>query len=57
MASWGVAATGRRFSYVSPQWQGQNIDIVGISILGALASGVFFACLVLSWMKKQIIGG
>jgi hypothetical protein len=52
-ASWGVAVIGFRFSYVSPHWQNKNIDIVGMCILVALASGAFVAAVVLSCLKKK----
>ena len=53
IASWSVAVIGFSFSYVSPQWQNKNIDIVGMCILVALASGTFVAAVVLSCLKKM----
>lgn len=52
IASWGVAAIGLRFSYVSPIWQNQNVDIVGICILIALASGISSAVVGLIFFRK-----
>lgn len=52
IASWGVAAIGFRFSYVSPIWQTQNVDIVGICMLVAFASGVISAVVGLIFLRK-----
>lgn len=52
IASWGVAVFGLRFSYVAPHRQSQNVDIVGICILVALASGIVAAVVVLTYLSK-----
>lgn len=52
IASWGVAAFGFQFSYVAPQRQNQNVDIVGICILVALASGIVAAVVTLFYLNK-----
>ena len=53
IASWAVTAFGRRFSLVAPHWQNQNVDIVGICILVALASGVFTTVVALTYLNKM----
>ncbi len=52
IASWGVAAFGLQFSFVTPHWQNQNVDIVGICILVALASGIITAVVALTYLNK-----
>lgn len=52
IASWGVAKLGLRFSLVAPERQNQNIDIVGICILVALASGVVAALVAMTYLRK-----
>lgn len=53
ITSWGVAVLGRHFSFVAPHFQNQNLDIVGICILVALASGIVVAITVLSFLSKM----
>lgn len=53
IASWGVALTGRKFSYVAPHFQSQNVEIVGMCILVALASGIVAAVVALSCLDKM----
>jgi len=53
IASWGVAVFGLRFSYVAPHRQSQNVDIVGICILIALASGIVAAVVVMTYLSKM----
>lgn len=48
IAAWGVSTSGRLFSFVAPNWQNQNADIVGMGILVALASGTAVALFVLT---------
>jgi hypothetical protein len=48
IASWGVAVSGRQFSV-----QNQNVEIVGMCILVALASGIVAAVVVLSCLEKM----
>ena len=52
IASWSVAVFGLRFSYVAPHRQSQNVDIVGICILIALASGIVAAVVVMTYLNK-----
>lgn len=52
IASWGVAGLGLRFSFVAPERQNQNVDIVGICILVALVSGIVAAVVVLTYLSK-----
>lgn len=52
IASWGVALFGLRFSFVAPERQSQNLDVVGICILVALASGIVAAVVVLTYLSK-----
>lgn len=48
IAAWGVSTSGHLFSFVAPNWQNQNADIVGMGILVALASGIAAALFVLT---------
>jgi hypothetical protein len=50
---WTVAVFGFRYSYVSPIYQNQNINIVGTCILVAALSGVLVAISVLSHLKSR----
>lgn len=51
IASWLVALSGLRFSYVGQNWQLSNIDVVGYSIALSLFSGVISAIIVLIVMS------
>lgn len=47
ISCWLVSFAGLRFSYVAQNWQASNLDVVGISILLSLFSGLLVAVLVL----------
>lgn len=51
IAAWGISRSGRLFSFVAPNWQNQNADIVGMGILVALASGVAAAFLAITGLN------
>ena len=36
IATWGVAASGRKFSFTAPHWQNQYVDIVAVSIIATV---------------------
>lgn len=51
IAAWGVSSAGRLFSFVAPNWQNQNVDIVGMGILVALGSGIAAAFLAITGLN------